>query len=320
MRELLLRVGSGLGKRDTKRRKDTFLSYFGNKLLSLTYEVTIKEGKERKPSRHLFVGNVRRAKAIFVCAYETERVALNPFYKWYPVNQKANLKEQMVNIGVQTIGGIVAVLLDIFLINQLSIVTSNLVVRVLANILMALLIYFIISGLSCPVNYNHNTAAVVLQYSLAEQRKKSKNFACVFADATTSTTAGYSYVAQALNERAKKRPVIVLDSLGSGDQLCLFYRRGMKEYADLLASHADKLNLRLVELSDEEADNSPLAVFPRSMLLASGIQRGGESPANFVAQSVRTWSDTVVDIERLENIRLMLNSFLDELDKPKTRS
>lgn len=300
-------MGSVLGKRNNRRRKDRFLSFFGNKLASMKYTVKIEPGKERRPSKHLVVGDLHRASVIFVAGYDTAKIPLLPFYTYYPLNQKKNAKSELIDIALRAICGIVLLVVNILLLNQLPIARSSTVAMVLINAAVILLVFLVLNGIAAPINYNCNTASLALLYQLAEELKNNRKVAFLFADATTQAGVGYKYISDILGDEAKTKPVIILEGMAEGEDLYLAHTTGAEKEAERFLNLNQELHIIDHLVSDNAAENSPLGYFPKGMYFVGGSLKNGE----IEIYHARSFQDSSVDLNQLEQVKSLLKQYIE---------
>lgn len=199
--------------RNSKTEKEEFLKYIIPQLNRIGYDTRIQATQSSgKSNYNLIAGDLENAHIIFTAHYDTPRQ--NIFYnRVYPTSV---FKTWLVRL--------LPVL--ILLVLTAFIIINNSLFSGLATLLIgALLIGAGTASLKNKNNYNDNTSGVVCIYDIAARISPvyKDKAAFVFFDNEENGFKGSKAFAEEFGELCKKKLIINLDCLGSGDDIAFCY-------------------------------------------------------------------------------------------------
>jgi hypothetical protein len=311
MKDLLLKYGVLLAKRYRLRDKLLFLESFIEDLKVLGYPIEAQSKRIHfEKIANLYVGDLSKAKVVFVAAYDTPIKTLVPNQNYYPIKPEKNYVAD--NIALLANYALAIVLLMGFYVVASRFNDLILIQKIIAVLLgLGLLIgsFVLMSGLSNRLNHNRNSVSVVLALSLAKSLK-NKKVAFIFVDKGVSSLMGYGVVSQWLSDKGLVPNIILLDALASGDTLVLAHSKQNQKFADDISSAQDMPVILDKPLSDERIDKMVLKYFTRSVLLTSGIIEDKE----LVVKNTRTKHDYRVNLDRLDAIKAGLENYINHIE------
>ena len=176
MKDLMMLFGVTLAKRYTNRQKRIFYSQAGPFFRKLGYTVEFQKVKKNiNRVVNIIIGDIKKAKYIVLCPYDTPSKALLP-YKYFPFNCSENRRQENTGLVLHSIFFVGLCILAYFTFDHFS--NFSTLLKVLGIVVFAFLIIFsyrIISGIPNPVNFNKNSASVALVAALAEKTKKNSS-------------------------------------------------------------------------------------------------------------------------------------------------
>lgn len=281
----------------SKRRSSTDKYRFMNRLVSQLKESKIpmqmlQEKKSRgSTSNHLVAGEPKKSRWIIMASYDTGSKMLNPRYEFTPLNSKHNFREEMKNVAGYSVLTLIAAALAVYWTRnfpEYSMLWK--ILTVLADALVLCLVWRWMKKPDNKMNMNRNSGAVAVLYDCA---KKSRTGCFVFADKAVMSNEGFYELASKFG----RQPVLILESIASGEELFLAFRKGQEKKADEIV-RALECRVHLLPLDEEAYKNTPLEGFEKGFMLTRGSLRKG----NVCVKNVRNGKDFEMDLDQMQKI------------------
>ena len=296
MKELLIRIASVLGKRDTRSRKENFAHFFIDKLLSMKYPVDMISDKKGR-SGNIVIGDLKNAKAVFIAGYDTGKNILIPHYRYYPLSENKNMKSDIIDLVIRI--ALAALIFVVYFLVIRRYQLSKLWMTVLI-VFTVLLMFLVFRGISTPCNFNRNTVSIVLLYELLE-KVYPKDYAVIYADNTCGPYYGLQYLLEKCH--LKNKEVIFLDCLLSDDKLQIIGKNEDAVAKKLISSFINTSHQ--YRSSPSYFENSSYSGYDHPLLLTGAK----EENSDFVVYGTRSGKDSSVsDVHKLD---VLLNELID---------
>lgn len=306
MKDEMMIFGVGLPRRFKAREKSVFAEEALKRFKAMGYAISLDQIKD-KPAvvSNLVVGDIKKAKVVFVAPYDTPSQMLIPNYKYLPFNIRYNMKMEKINLFLQFLIVVLAAILGYFVLSRFQAADWWIqCLFVVAGLLLVWIIFHFSQAIPNKVNFNRNSASIVLCLKLAEELKDQK-VAFILADHASTSYRGIRAIQTTYEAIEKKKKFILLDCLGHGDTLVAAHGPNMEKDVAILQSVAGELNLYDKAYSKEKTEINGLALLTNSLKLCVGTIENKE----FVIRKTRTKNDIYVDFERLEKIKEMLIAY-----------
>ncbi len=298
MKELLVRVASVLGKRNTRNRKERFLQFFFDKFQTMGFPVEVVSDANGR-SRHLVVGNPKKADIIFITGYDTSKSVLLPGYRYYPLDEKKNVRNDTIDMIIRIVLALVFIVVYMLVVRKLVIPK---LVMTTVHILAILFVFLLLRGSASPSNFNRNTVSIVALYYLSEKIRPN-NYAFIYADNTVASYFGYRYLYEKLALKGKK--VVFLDCLLTDGALHLITPK-KDETIDKLDSSLKKTKHE-ANIEKDVFNNSSFSCYDDPVLI-TGAQKEGEE---YYVTGTRSGKDSSVnDVNKPEILVEELADFI----------
>lgn len=303
LQDLMMVYGVTLGKRRSKKQRYLFGLQLKESMNALGWQTNMQLPDKKKAIlrvENVVVGDLKRAKTVFVAPFDTPTKALIPC-RYFPFHPELTINEEKKDLLLQG-------LIGLLLIITASLPTYIALTRkgwdllwLIPAVLLCGLAIWIIKGRTNTFNFNRSSASVAVCAKLAEDLAGSKNVAFAFCDRATTSYEGYKLLAK---ELSPNQTVVLLDCIAQGDQLVLAH--------GTLANLKAKRLMELLPVStlertyaDDQVGRNLLSLFPAGIVLTSGTIEGGE----LVVHNTRTPKDIGLDLPRLECIEKALSAF-----------
>lgn len=304
MRDLLLYLSGTYNNRYTLGGKKKFLNAFSKAFREMGYKVElIKTRVNKKSLTNLCVGNIKAAKVILVCPFDTPKIALLPKYRFYPFNYKKNVRIDSFNHIIEIIFSVLS------LIGCYNIMINyNKFNPILASIgiLFLIFLFFVLNiGIPAPYSFNRSTAAVTLCYSLAEELHND-DLALIFCDRSVSSYEGINEAKDLIKDNHAGGQVIYLDCISDGESLYIAHSKKCSSEAKKIINIDRSLSFVDYIVDEEKIPHSPLKVFEKGIFIGCGSANGED----IVVYKTRGFSDCQCNIEQLEKIKNILIEYI----------
>lgn len=303
LQDLMMLYGVTLGARRTKKQRYYFATQMKEALTQSGWDYEIQtnpKGKTGQRVENILVGDLQRAKTIFVAPYDTPAKSLRPF-RYYPFDPDKTMAEERREMILRTVLGVLVAALAVPLIT-LAIARKGIwYLLLLGAALFFFLGYRVMRGGANEVNFNRASASVAACMKLVEDLKDKKNsVAFAFCDKSVASYEGYRVLGTSLPQNAN---VVVLDCVAAGETLVL-------AHGTLANLRAQRLLEKLPEAkektySDESLEGNQLSFFPGGMVLTAGKVEG----SSLVVDDTRSPRDHKLDLPRLEKIVKALEAY-----------
>lgn len=306
LRESMAYVGGAFGKRFTKRQKIGFVRYAKRQAKRMGWDMEYVPFRSAgRECGHLVFGDLEEAENVVAAAYDTPSRILRPGSQardYYPLDRRKNRRLEAWEMGFRYVAAALCFILYIALayrrIREAS--GSMEAAWFAATAGMAAVIFKILAGFGNRYNFRRSSACVAVILDRMKEGKDGKT-AYVLLDRAAASWDGFSMMPQELKRKMQKRRFIWLDCLGAGGWLCLAGRRqallGLLGTGELPAEDGDAGGLRFLkrELSEEEAQNTPLADFPSGVCLIQADEKAPE----ILVRDTRCGRDDKTDFKQL---------------------
>ena len=297
------------GIRHSNKNKNNFLLMLNRRMKIAGYSDPFynKEYKKdgRLPPDFVVYGNPKKAKAVFVSSFDTCSKILLPNYLYYPLNEEKNSRIERLNAIVELVlvalcaGACVLLLLIIGIdFSFKSIATFYSIAPVLVS---GFIIFKITQGLPNPTNYNRNSAALIVMYSIALELSKKSQAAFVFCNKSCSSPEGFMRFSLKCSEEIKRK-IVLLNCIGSGSQLVLAYKEGGHDRAESILRCNNGLEIDNSAMVEKEKENSIFTAFPESLVFFCADKINEE----YAVLNTRTNKDRELNTDRLIQIKSLL--------------
>lgn len=293
MRAKIEEVGIHFSRRRSNRDKYRFMNRLVSQLQERKIPMQMLQEKRSRGSmsNHLVAGQMKKSRWIIMASYDTGSKMLNPRYAFTPLNSKHNFREEMKNVAGYSLLTLLAAALAVFWTrNILEYSTLWKVLTVLADVLILGLVWRWMKKPDNKMNMNRNSGAVAVLYDCAE---KSRTGCFVFVDRGVMSNEGF----YELVPKFGRQPVLILESIASGEELFLAFRKGQEKRADEIVS-ALECSVHLLPLEEEAYKNTPLEGFENGFMLTRGSFRKG----TVYVKNVRNRKDFEMDLEQMQKI------------------
>lgn len=215
-KDLYMKYGLMLRKRNTSNQKIRFLSELEAEFQKLNFKTSIRKTKLKgKESYSLYVGDLINAKKIIATTYDTPN---QTFIKmpYSPFNDENKKKRTFISLTVPTLFSFaIGISLVIYFasnawrINPLSLISFIGYILVIACMI---LFRMISKGIPTMDNYKTNTSSIV---EIIKYAKSHKHTGYVFTDYGTQDSFGYLCLRDYL-ENNRDYKIFFIDSIGNG--------------------------------------------------------------------------------------------------------
>lgn len=270
MRDLFMHYGVTLAKRFTRKQKIMFINEISKDFMDMGYTAQIQARKQkfRAVTVNLHLGDVDNAEVIFLAPYDTGSVVMAKGYKYYPLNLEKTIKAERLSL---TLGAF-------------------------------------LPKFANRVNFNRNTASVILCREVARELKdKKKKAAFILLDKASCSYEGLIQARDWYKDEVVNKIFVFLECLAVGETIVLAHREDMTGKIDVFTN--SELNIYPKLYSEEKVSHMALGIFPKLLHLVSGEVEDNE----FVVKNTRTKMDYIVDIDRMEMIKKVLVDFVKSI-------
>ena len=305
MKEKIEEVGIHFSRRRSNRDKYRFMNRLVSQLKGGKLPLQMLQEKKSRGgmSNHLVAGEPKKSRWIVMASYDTGSKILNPCYEFTPLDSKHNFREEMKNVaGYSVLTLFVAVLAVVWTRNfpQYSMLWK--VLTVLADLVVLGLVWRWMKKPDNKMNMNRNSGAVAVLYDCVE---KARTGCFVFVDRAVMSNEGF----YELVPKFGRQPVLILESIASGEELFLAFRKGQEKKADEIVRSLE-CEVHLLALDEEAYKNTPLEGFENGFMLTRGSLKKG----TVRVKNVRNGKDFEMDLEQMQKIeegilRLTANKF-----------
>jgi len=307
MKDLFLRFGIMMGKRYRQKDKLLFLNELVIDMKAMGYSVDFQVIKKHfEKAVNLYVGNTKKAKTIFVIAYDTPTKLLGFMRNYYPFETKKNYQTEITNLLVHYTIAILLLMVAFIIARPFLTYSSGMKIASVTGILIAIIgaIYFM-SGVANRVNYQRNSAAVVMAHLLANSFKDKEHVGFAFLDRGVNSLQGYQYCKEYFSDSINQYQFIILDGLAMGESLVIAHSEQNRFLAHEMIEAYSGINIIDKNFSESFIQQMILSLFPNSLHISLGKIKEG----HFVIENTRHNSDHKIDFNQFEIIENMLKKF-----------
>lgn len=257
-------------------------------------------------SRNLHIGDIKKADTLICVPYDTASKILWRKSQYYPLNTKKNLRIEMKNTVIHYSLAVVS-LGFYYLIHRNFLLDTTLVWNVMASFIAAVIIYKFIVGFANKYNFIRNTASIVILMKMIRSLKKQRGVAYVLMDRTSNSYEGFKQLNAALGSQASRKTMFILDCIAA-DESIFFHCHGSKNEAwrKEMEECYKGIKTEYVELSEEDALDTPLELFSKAIYITGGTCVNGE----VVVSNTRGRGDCSVDFDKMNAFYQGLYSYI----------
>lgn len=300
------------GVRFSKRDKQKFQKQLIEDYKELGYTCEIIQGKRfLSKASNLMFGNIKHAKTVIAIPYDTPQKVFWPSSYFYPLDGMATTNKSLIPV----FGPVLIIyLLLLFLMNSAGSFTDSLTTNTMLMftflIIILVLFYVMLHGVRNKNNYTRNSASIYAAYEIASALDKDtrRQVAFLFLDMNKSRHLGAKVAAEDFLKQSKNPNVIVLNAFASGSQLQIGYRAQNKKMAqDLNKGLANAERLKMIALSDEMRNSSPMEHFQKAVTIGAGeIDKKGR----LCVLHTGTRKDNQIDEGNIEKVISLVINFV----------
>lgn len=209
-----------LGKRRTKKQKINFLKKCVEIIKPYGYAYEFSKGKTAlSETINLYFGNIKKAKVILCCYYDTPDKKYFVKNGYYPFNGRKNHKNNMqekliLNLIFYTI---TLPTLYFIMFDKINIFNNPLPLKVLLVLFAVFMGLKVNNGFYNSLNFNRNNSSIITILKLIDKQGYNKNIAYAFIDGGTTDHFGAKLLQQDIDTN---NPLIIyLDCVGQGDNI-----------------------------------------------------------------------------------------------------
>lgn len=260
-----------------------------------------------KNAKNVIIGDLGKAKMIFVTNYDTPSKVYTHNYKYYPFSPKNNIKEENKSFVVQMIIIFVWIIFG-FLCFYFSQKFNYLYKNIFYGMMVACLFFSILNIKARPnkANMTRNSSSIALMMDLA--RNSKKEYAFILLDKVSNSYVGLHEMDNYLkdNNINIKSPIINLDCVAYGKDVVMAYPNELKDISSKLNQHYCQNNLYLKEFSDEKCETIGLKTLGKQIKISVGDIENN----SFYVKNTRSKKDVHINVEQLINIEKMIIDYV----------
>ena len=317
--DLIIKYGLTIGRRFTRKEKNFFCNEIGKDFQAQGYSVRGAIGKKKRTrGMNLMIGNVGKAKTIFVAHYDTLNHDFGNPIRYFPLDGNASFSSSFLPMNTPAILSMVLGLILLLGLGRKINFQDNLAMSVLIlGVLIALVVvsFMMTFRIGNKVNLNRNTSGVVTAYLIAQQlpEKLRDKVAFVLTDGGNGTHVGDYMLRDALPNTIKDRNVIILDCVGKGPRLGIGYFEASKANAEKLEAIVKakdpeaKLHTSLVD--EDHVKYTSLSFYEKGMIVCRGKNLNG----SLIVENTATNHDDEVEREKIEALAADLTELAKQI-------
>ena len=306
--DLIIKYGINMGRRFTVKEKNFFCNELGKDLQSMGYKVRGAVGKrKRTKGLNLMVGNVSKAKTIFVAHYDTLIHNFGNPMRYFPMDGSASFAASFLPMNTPLILAMVLGLVFILYSGDKINFEQNfgLSLFIVAVLILLIIVSFIMTfKAGNKVNLNRNTSGVITAVLIAQRLPEAlrQDVAFVFTDGGSGSHIGDYMLREALPNTIKDRNVIVLDCVGKGQRLGIGYfeaSRGNAEKLEAIVRKRDpQAKLHVAAIADDRRKYTSVSYYEKGMVVCRGKNANG----SLIVENTATKHDDEIEKEKMEQL------------------
>lgn len=306
------KYSEAFGARFTKRQKARFQQAIIDDFKELGYDHQIVKGKRLlSRANNIVFGNIKHVKHVIAVPYDTPQKVFWPKSYYFPLDGMATSNKTLV----PTFGPVLALYL-ILLAAMYGIegfapeATSIKIAMTVIVLLVILLFYLMLHGITNKHNYNRNSAgiAAALEIAKALSKDQRRTTVFVFLDANKTRHLGASVAAEDFLKQSKNPNIIVLNTFARGTHLQIGYNPQNKKLAQELNKALSNANrLKTVELTNEMRNSSPMEHFAKAVSIGAGEL---DKKGRLCVMDTGTGKDCIIDEANVDTVITMVSEYL----------
>lgn len=306
MKDLMVAVAGLFGRRFTKRQKNAFLRYMGNRAAELDCKAVVDGSGQGMGGgcRNLYLGNIKRASVILTAPYDTPSRLLWPGMGYYPADPARNLIRESVAMALNLILAALLVGAYYLLVMRRLLPLGGFAPwwSMVGMLAVAATAFKLIFGFANRRNYSRNSASIVT--ALEYQKQQGRDVAVALLDRSCCGYEGYRQLAQYLGGMAQSKRVLMLDCVASGSELHL-------HCGEMLAGCLAGLesDVQVHPLETDRLKRTPMELFPKGVLITGGTLQDGET----VIHGTRCGRDSEINLEKMNRVLVVLGNLMEKL-------
>ena len=302
------------GKRFSKKEKITFYNAISEDFDKLGYRFDLQEVRVKfSKVRHIYIGNPKQAKTIFVIPYNTPAKIMWPNYCLFPQDGFHQMKKMFIPM-----------YLPMFVVYGLLLAFTYLLPIVVSAkfmtylypfffLLLGFMLVFIFRGFGNKKNRVNNTNAIIMALDIANALPVNKRKEVMFIFSDGNKPAGgmaNSMIMKYLSSVNKSSlQMISLFCLGSGDVVQVMGDRNSKSIAkDLGKLYQGEVRLKTKHIGEDGKNNTVIEGLAKAMMISSGDL----DKEVLAVSNVATTKDTSSNEELLNGVCEMLIAYLQK--------
>lgn len=260
--------------------------------------------------RNLMVGNFKNAKDVIIVPYDTPAMVFWPNYKYYPQEGMYFVKKHFVPGYVPMIIAYMILLCLIYVIPNYVSDTVQAFLFLFSTIYLVGLLKLIIKGFANRKNYTRNSAGIQMALEILENMdaKKRKECAFVFMDYACTKGHGAKTLQKYLEENHKNPQKLVINTIGSGEEICVGFSKGMrKNVNELIKKKSGMYKIHSKSLSEDDMYSTPMESLSQVLCISSGKMEEN----HFYAKDTASLKDHKVDQKIYNEIKNLIKEYLN---------
>lgn len=300
IKQALTEMGVYFPTRHNKNNKSIFLNFIINQLNENKIPNELIEFNNPK-SFHLSIGNVEKADKIILANYDTSNTMLMSNYLYTPLDAKKVMTNERKNATLYAFTSLLFILAIILLTYNIRKYSTFIkIVVIIVDFVLAFIAYKFASGLPKKMNMNNNSAAIALLYKIVLNNNLN-NKAIILFDKSAMFSTDYKQLRDIID--IKDKEILILDCIGSGENIYLYYKNKSSETVDNLVKRSETIIPKA--LSEEDMRKTTVGMFSNPILVFSGDEIKNE----IVVKDARIKMDYKINLENLEKIEKLILDF-----------
>lgn len=309
--DLIIKYGIGLGRRFKRKEKAIFCNEVGKDFQQLGYDVRATIGKRKgKKSMNVMVGNVSKAKTIFIANYDTPAHNFGNPINYFPMDGQATFSSKLLPTYTPTIlAGVLITFILLTVGKRINFQDQFLFSAVIVLLLLVISAFTAIMtmGVGNKVNLNRNSSGIITLLQIAEKMptKLRDEVAFVLTDDGCEQHSGDYMMIEALPNTLKDRNIILVDCVGWGPRLGIGYRPKAHQLAEQLNDvfQGEKVMMQLCE--KDHLKFSSLSFYEKGIVVC----RGKKANESLIVANTASNKDDQIEAELIEKLSEQLVQF-----------
>lgn len=300
------------GARFTKRQKNNFQAALIEDFKELGYDHQIVKGRRLlSRANNLVFGNIKHVKHVIAVPYDTPQKVFWPKSYYFPMDGMATSNKNLLPVFGPVLFLYLILLAFMYGFEGFGTdVPSIKFAMTVIILLVILLFYLMLHGITNKKNYNRNSAGIVAALEIAKTLSKDQKRTTVFLflDANKTRHLGASVAAEDFLKQSKNPTIIVLNTFAHGSTMQIGYNPQNKKLAqELNKVFPNSKRLKTVELTNEMRNSSPMEHFAKAVTIGAGEL---DKKGRLCVMGTGTNKDCVVDEEHMDHVIHMVSEFL----------